>query len=170
MPADFANATNPFGLSEDALRIAKAIFDADRQGANKELGALAVIAGLEAGDAVDAASELQDQGLVTTRAHFGALPSADATPRLASALAGLLDYEPDEDDQGVLQALVDAGRDTSLDGPELSKRLGLQPDRLTDAVGRLDLMGYVDVRRAIGTAPYGFAKASANARGRRSLR
>jgi predicted nucleotide-binding protein len=73
----------------------------------------------------------------------------------------------------VLRALGDHPRDTGGDawisGQELGQLTGLSPAEINDAVSLLRGFGYVDLRTAMGTAPFDFRTVNITARGRYEL-
>lgn len=151
---------NPYQLNQDALRLARLLFSKDEHGyasgmdhddAQRELG-LSDLA-FEA-----ALVDLTEHHLVTIESHRW-LTSTETMP---FAIPNDLDYDPTEDDKLVAETLIKEER--SLAPTELETLTSLPKDRLNRSARRLKRAGAIELRTAIGTAPYAFrtAKASGN--------
>ena len=158
---------NPYGLSEDALTVGITLFRAEEQDSDTSLPALAQAASLDDNVAGDAISELMDHRLVQAHGQMGGPPVIESTPLLAEAVAGRLDYSPNDDDQRVLTALAGAERNVHLSAREIAETVGITPRRTNESVARLEHRGLVEVMREMGRSEYSFTSASATPRGRR---
>ena len=153
-------AGNPFGLSNDAVRLAAAIATRDSDLGytfvdGSDLSEETAITGL-AFDAV--IGELADARLVTTQ-WVGGRTFVEATCELPRALVRTLDYDPREDDLRVANAAVDAN--AWLTGPELVDKTHLPINRVNRAVLRLKQRDDIEVMQTMGTAPYRFRQVKA---------
>ena len=74
-----------------------------------------------------------------------------------------------EDIAATLQALAKHERDDYVMNTDLANETGLDPGPLSDAVGLLEDSGFAKVLVTIGTAPYGFSRATITPAGRFEL-
>lgn len=116
----------------------------------------------------DSVEMLKDQGYLDTRDWMGTVPylfgHAYATFYGFRAARHVLSYDPDQDIREVAAAVVSLGH---ADGPQIHEVTSLTPARISRAIRYLEHEGVLRPVRAIGTAPYDFAYATATPQLRR---
>jgi hypothetical protein len=151
---------NPFGLSNDAMRVATVIAQQDSDVgyqyiSDADIAAQVTFQGL----ALEAAiRELEDARLVTTQ-WVGGRNFIEGTPDLPRALIRTLGYDPSLDDLLVAETAV--AQEAWLTGPELVDRTHLPIARLNRAVLRLKARRHLEVIQTAGNAPYRFRQLKA---------
>jgi hypothetical protein len=151
---------NPFGLSNDAIRLAEAVaeYDSDLGYGYVSDADIATQASLK-GLALEAAvRELEDAHLVTTQ-WVGGRTFIEGTPDLPRAIAQTLDYNPASDDLLVAETAV--ASENWMTGPDLVAVTGLTLARLNRAVLRLKARKQLEVMQTAGMAPYRFRQVKA---------
>lgn len=151
---------NPFGLSNDAVRLAVAVaaHDSDvgyEYVSDGDVAAQASLSGLTLEAAV---RELEDARLITTQ-WAGGRTFIEGTPELPRALIKTLDYDPSADE--LLVAEITVGHEAWMTGAELVDIAGLTTARINRAVLRLKARKQLEVLQTMGTAPYRFLQIKA---------
>jgi len=108
----------------------------------------------------DAVDELEEYGLVKVLKYMGTAPYdfGDVEPTYALFLHFKnegLNYDPIEDIKIIASAL--AASENYINGEEIQERTRLSPVRINRAVAYLGDYDIIDVMKALGTAPFGFA-------------
>jgi len=79
---------------------------------------------------------------------------------------GRMETEIDRDARAILRTLASEPRDSFVSAAEVSRKTGLDPGRVDDAVALLVDSGYAEWIQAFGTAPFNFAEAYITPKGR----
>lgn len=157
---------NPYQLTNDALRLAKLLYSKDERGYGSYTDREDAQNDLDLPDlAFDAAvADLTEHHLVNVE-NFRLLQS---TANMPLALLAEIDYQPAEDDKLIAEMLVK--EDRQVPNHELETLTGLSKDRLNRSVRRLADKQAIELRTALGTAPFAFVSAKASGNTIRYLR
>lgn len=116
----------------------------------------------------DSVEILKGHGYLETRDWMGTAPymfgHAYATIYAFRAARHVLPYDPDQDIREVAAAVVSLGH---ASGPHIGEVTDLSPARISHAITYLEYEGILRPVRAVGTAPYDFAYATATPQLRR---
>lgn len=149
-------SSNPYDLTDDALRMAEWLYQHDKDGMPYQLASVEQAGsdlGLDHQRVQDATSELADQGLAKYKGYMSGAKVAP-THKTPFAIPEHIDYDPEEDILIVAKALTDSG--SWQKGNQLAHATNLPIGRLNRAVLFMKDTDLADVKMNMGTVPYAF--------------